>query len=148
MTKYSPELAKKLLERILTNSTPAINLQTVERIEADIYTLENLEPPKNDNKLYNTTIMTAKNLRILLSILIENRKQFTTAINRMESSTPPPKVKSEKQNPNATQALDIYEKELFEHDKFIKKATKPYEKSYQALLELFRKEIFNLIKKL
>lgn len=148
MTKFTPELAKKLLEKILTNSTPNINLQTVERIEADIYTLEHLEPPEKENKLYNTTIMTAKNLRILLNLMIENRKQFTTATKRIEKSTPPPKVRTKEEIKDATQALDAYEKELFEHDKFIKTATKPYEKSYNALLEMFRKEIFNLIKKL
>jgi|GEM_PF-6434721 len=148
MTQYTPELAKKLLERILTISTPNINLQTIERIEADVYTLEHLEPPKTENKIYNTTIMTAKNLRILLSIIIENRKQFSTAINRIEKSTPPPKVKSREELPDPTKALDVYEKEHFEHDKFIKTATKPYEKSYQALVEMFRKEIATLLKKL
>ncbi len=148
MTQFTPELAKKMLERILTNSTPDINLQTVERIEADIYTLEHLEPPKTENKLYNTTIMTAKNLRILLNIIIENRKQFTTAIKRIEKSTPPPKVRTKEEIKDATQALDVYEKEIFEHDKFVKTATKPYEKSYHALLDMFRKEIFNLVKKL
>jgi len=148
MTKFTPELAKKLLEKILNNITPDINFKKIETIEADIYLLENLEPPGEENKLYKTTTMTAKNLRILLDIARKNRKEFGTAIQRIEKSTPPPKTRSREEIPNSTQALDLYEKELLEHEKFVKTATRPYEKSYQAIVELLRKEITMLIKKL
>jgi len=148
MTKFTPETAKKLLTHLLNSSMPDINIQTIERIEADIYALEHLEPSDTENKLYKTTTMTAKNLRILATLIIENRKQFASSINRIENANPPPKVKSKEQIQDATKALDIYEKETFEHRNFIKKATKPYEKSYEALLEMFRKEITMLLNKL
>lgn len=146
MTQYTPELTKKLLERILNSITPDIDFKKIETIEADIFLLENLEAPKEENKLYKTTTMTAKNLRILLFAARKNRAEFGTTIQRIEKSTPPPKVKKEIQN--ATQALDVYEKELLEHDKFVKTATKPYQKAYNELLRMMRKEIIMLLRKL
>jgi len=146
MTQYTPELTKKLLERILNSITPDIDFKKIENIEADIFLLENLEAPREENKLYKTTTMTAKNLRILLFAARKNRAEFGTTIQRIEKSTPPPKVKKEIQN--ATQALDVYEKELLEHDKFVKTATKPYQKAYNELLRMMRKEIIMLLRKL
>jgi len=139
------ETAKRLLEKIFTNITPDIDFKKIETIEADIYRLENLEPVKED-KLYNTIKMTAKNLRILLNAARKNRMEFGTAVKRIETSTPPPRIKTKE--PSATKALDAYEKELLEHDKFIKTATKPYAKSYGAILDLMRREIISLIRKL
>lgn len=148
MTQFTPELAKKLLERILNNITPDIDFKKIETIEADIYLLENLEMPKEENKLYKTTTMTAKNLRILLFAARKNRAEFGTTVQRIEKSTPPPKVRTKEELKDATQALDVYEKELFEHDKFVKTATKPYQKAYSELLNMMRKEIMMLLRKL
>lgn len=146
MTKFTPETAKKLLERILNSITPDIDYKKIENIEADIFLLENLEPPQIENKIYQTTTMTAKNLRILIGAAQKNRKEFGATKIRIEKSTPPPKVR--KEITDSTQALDVYEKELLEHDKFVKTATKPYEKSYQAIIEMVRKEITMLLNKL
>jgi hypothetical protein len=148
MTKFTPETAKRLLEKILSNITPDIDFKKIETIEADIYLLENLEMPDKETKLYKTTTMTAKNLRILLTAARKNRTEFGTAKKRIETSTPPPKTRTKEEIPNATQALDLYEKELLEHEKFIKTATKPYEKAYNELVNMMRKEIISLIRKL
>ena len=92
--------------------------------------------------------MTAKNLRILLFAARKNRAEFGTTIQRIEKSTPAPKARTKEQIPDATQALDLYEKELLEHDKFIKTATKPYQKAYNELINMMRKEIIMLMRKL